>query len=89
MIADAEEGNISADTWKLFQNAYNYDGDIASARDEAAMQARNEKIQNKVRSSATEGIPPSLSSSGAGNKPAAPKTVKRKSSTSEFFDGLV
>lgn len=89
VIADAEEGNISADTWKLFQNAYNYDGDIASARDEAAMQARNEKIQNKVRSSATEGIPPSLSSSGAGNKPAAPKTVKRKSSTSEFFDGLV
>lgn len=88
VIGDAEEGNISTDTWKLFMNAYNYDSDIASARDEAAMQARNEKIQNKVRSSASEGIPPSLSSSGAGNKPAAPKKPK-KSAASDFFDGLV
>ena len=84
VIADAEEGNISSDTWKLFSNAYNYDTDIASARDEAAMQARNEKIQNKVRSSASEGIPPTLSSSGAGNKPAKPRQQKRDS----FFEGI-
>lgn len=84
VIADAEEGNISSDTWKLFQQAYNYDSDIASARDEAAMQARNEKIQNKVRSSSTEGIPPSLNSSGAGNKPAKQKQGKK----SGFFEGL-
>lgn len=88
VIADAEEGNISTDTWTLFKNAYNYDSDISSARDEAAMQARNEKIQNNVRSSATENIPPSLSSSGAGNKQAKPKQPK-KSKASEFFDGLV
>lgn len=88
VIADAEEGNISSDTWKLFQNAYNYDSDISSARDEAAMQARNEKIQNKVRTSDSEGVPPSLSSSGAGNKPATPK-AKKRSSASEFFDGLM
>lgn len=87
VIADAEEGNISTDTWKLFMNAYNYDADIASARDEAAMQARNEKIQNKVRSSASENIPPSLGSSGAGNKPATPK--KKKSSASDFFSDIV
>lgn len=86
VIGDAEEGNISTDTWKLFQQAYNYDSDISSARDEAAMQARNEKIQNKVRSSASEGIPPSLASSGNGNKPAQPKQQKKKSS---FFDGLI
>ncbi len=86
VIADAEEGNISADTWKLFQNAYNYDGDIASARDEAAIQARNEKIQNKVRTSESEGIPPSLNSSGAGNAPAKPRQKPKKSS---FFDGLI
>lgn len=89
VIADAEEGNIYAETWKLFQNAYNYDSDISSARDEAAMQARNEKIQNKVKSSESEGIPPSLSSSGAGNKPATTAKTQKKSKTSEFFDGLV
>ncbi len=88
VIEDAERGEISADTWKLFSNAYNYDSDISSAREEAAMQARNEKIQNNLRSSASEGIPPSLNSSGAGNKPAEPKT-KKKSTASEFFDGIV
>ena len=85
VIQDAEEGNISSETWNLFKNAYNYDSDISSAREEAAMQARNEKIQNKVRSSATEGIPPSLSSSGAGNEPAKKKVKKRASS---FFDDI-
>lgn len=77
-----ESGDISDDIWKMLHNANNYDSDISSARDEAAMQARNEKIQNKVRSSSTEGIPPSLSSSGAGNKPA--KEQKRES----FFDDI-
>lgn len=85
VIQDAEEGNISAETWNLFKNAYNYDSDISSAREEAAMQARNEKIQNKVRSSSTEDIPPSLSSSGAGNEPAKKKVKKRASS---FFDDI-
>ncbi|WP_147337050.1 hypothetical protein [Segatella copri] len=80
-----ESGDISDDIWKMLHNANNYDSDITSARDEAAMQARNEKIQNKVRSSANEGIPPSLSSSGAGNAPAKKKTKKRASS---FFDDI-
>lgn len=83
VIQDAEDGNISAETWKLFKNAYSYDADISSAREEAAMQARNEKIQNKVRSSKTEGgIPPSLANSGSGNEPA--KAIKRES----FFDDI-
>lgn len=77
-----ESGDISDDIWKMLHNANNYDSDISSARDEAAMQARNEKIQNKVRSSSTEGIPPSLSSSGAGNKPT--KKQKREN----FFDDI-
>ena len=79
-----ESGDISDDIWKMLHNANNYDSDISSARDEAAMQARNEKIQNKVRSSSTEGIPPSLSSSGAGNKPAKKKNEPK----SGFFEGL-
>ncbi len=78
-------GDISDDIWKMLHNANNYDSDISSARDEAAMQARNEKIQNKVRSSASEGIPPSLSSSGAGNKPAEKKKAAPKSG---FFEGI-
>ena len=79
-----ESGDISDDIWKMLHNANNYDSDITSARDEAAMQARNEKIQNKVRSSSTEGIPPSLSSSGAGNKPAKKKNEPK----SGFFEGI-
>lgn len=79
-----ESGDISDDIWKMLHNANNYDSDISSARDEAAMQARNEKIQNKVRSSANEGIPPSLSSSGAGNKPAKKKNEPK----SGFFEGI-
>lgn len=83
VIGDAENGKISSDTWKLFQKGYGYDSDIASARDESAMRARNEKIQNKVRSSASEVIPPSLSTGSAGN---APKP--RQQRKSGFFEGL-
>lgn len=79
-----ESGDIPDDVWKMLHNANNYDSDISSARDEAAMQARNEKIQNKVRSSASEGIPPSLSSSGAGNKPVR----ERKKPKDGFFNGI-
>ena len=79
-----ESGDISDDIWKMLHNANNYDSDITSAREEAAMQARNEKIQNKVRSSSTEGIPPSLSSSGAGNKPVKKKNEPK----SGFFEGI-
>lgn len=79
-----ESGDIPDGVWKMLHNANNYDSDISSARDEAAMQARNEKIQNKVRSSANEGIPPSLSTSGAVNKPVKQK----KAPKSGFFEGI-
>ena len=84
VIGDAENGKISPETWQLFQKGYGYDTDIASAREESAMQARNEKIQNKVRSSQTEGIPPSLSTGSAGNAPAKPKQQPK----SGFFEGI-
>ncbi len=86
ILGEAEDGNVTEDVWKMLHNSNNYDADISSARNEAAMQARNEKIQNKVRSSKAEGIPPSLASSGNGNKPATPKQQPKKSS---FFDGLI
>lgn len=83
VIGDAENGTISKETWQLFKKGYGYDNDIASAREESAMQARNEKIQNKVRSSESEGIPPSLSTGSAGNSP-----VKPRRQTSSFFDDI-
>lgn len=85
IMGDAENGIVSEDTWKLLHQANGYDSDIASAREEAAMQARNEKIQNKVRSSKTESLPPTLNSSGGGNAPAKEKT---SSGGFNFFDGI-
>lgn len=86
VVNDATNGLISPETWQLFQKGYGYDNDIASAREESAMQARNEKIQNKVRSSKDENIPPSLSSGSAGNAPAKHKSTKKKS---DFFEDLI
>lgn len=83
VMQEAENGNVSKETWQMLHNANNYDNDLSSARTEAAMQARNEKIQNKVRSSRDRDIPPSLSSSGAGNAPSQPKTRR-----SSFFDDI-
>lgn len=84
IMGDAENGVVSEDTWKLLHQANGYDSDIASAREEAAMQARNEKIQNKVRSSKTENLPPTLNSSGGGNAP----TKREQQPKSGFFEGL-
>lgn len=81
VVSDAEDGKVSAETWKLFKNAYSYDDDVASAREQGAMQGRNEKIQNKLKKSGNNDVPPTLSTSGQGT--AAPQ--KKKSS---FWDGL-
>lgn len=81
VVGDAEDGKVSAETWKLFKNAYAYDDDVASAREEGAMQGRNEKLQNKLKTSRKEGVPPTLSTSGGGS----PAQQKKKPS---FWDGL-
>lgn len=81
VIGDAENGIISAETWQLFKNAQSYDADVASAREEGAMQGRNEKIQNKVKRSEKTEIPPSLNTNGGAS------STKKKSSG--FWDGLV
>lgn len=81
VIGDAENGIVSTETWQLFKNAQNYDADVASAREEGAMQGRNEKIQNKVKRSEKNDIPPSLSTNGGAS------TTKKK--TSSFWDGLI
>ena len=81
MIGEAEDGKVSAETWSLFKNAQNYDADVASAREEGAMQGRNEKIQNKVKRSEKNDLPPTLNTNG-GAQPS-----KKKGSS--FWDGLV
>lgn len=81
VVGDAEKGIVSTETWQLFKNAQNYDADVASAREEGAMQGRNEKIQNRVKRSEKTEIPPSLNTNG-GVSP-----TKKKSSG--FWDDLV
>lgn len=82
VVGDAEDGKVSAETWKLFKNAYSYDDDVATARSEGAMQGRNEKIQNKLRTSEKPEVPPSLSTSGGGSP------MQKKPKRSSFFEGL-
>ena len=82
VVGDAEDGTVSTETWKLFKNAQNYDADVASAREEGAMQGRNEKIQNKVRKAEKSELPPSLGTNGGGQ-------AQTKKKGSSFWDGLV
>lgn len=73
----AFSGEVSKDTWLAIMHAMNYDDDMKNAREEAAIQARNEKHANKVKSFDEQQVPPSFSQ-GAGQK-VAPKTEKKES----------
>lgn len=73
----AFKGEVSKDTWTGLMHAMNYDSDISNAREEAAMQARNEKHANKVKTFDEQQVPPSFSQ-GRGQA-AAPRQQKRES----------
>ncbi len=77
VFAPAFAGEVSKDTWTAMVHAMNYDNDINNAREEAAMQARNEKFQNKVKSFDEQRVPPSFSQ-GSGQR-VAPKGDKKES----------
>ena len=62
----AFSGKVSKDIWTAVLHAMNYDQDIANAREEAGIQARNEKHKNKVKSF-EDNVPPSFSQ-GRGQK---------------------
>ena len=79
----AFSGKVSKDVWTAVMHAMNYDRDIANAREEAAIQARNEKFTNKVKNFDKGSVPPSFSQ-GRGQA-AAPKT-KSKSMSMDFDD---
>ena len=80
----AFSGQVSKDVWTAIMHAMNYDQDIANAREEAAIQARNEKFKNKVKTFGNDNVPPSFSQ-GRGQA-AAPKP--KKGSMSMDFDDM-
>ena len=57
----AWRGEVSKDVWTAIMHAMNYDQDMANAREEAAMQARNEKHTNKLKTFDEKQVPPSFS----------------------------
>lgn len=84
VFAKAFKGEVDKDTWVAIMHAMNYDQDMKNAREEAAMQARNEKFANKLKNFDTGKVPPSFSQS-AGQR-ATPK--KKSSNTSMSLDEM-
>jgi len=72
----AWNGQVTKDTWTAIMHAMNYDQDIANAREEAAMQARNEKHTNKLKTFDEKQVPPTFSQ---GQAKAATQKPKPKS----------
>lgn len=73
----AFSGKVSKDIWTAVMHAMNYDHDIANAREEASIQARNEKHANKVKTFDEQKVPPSFSQSG--RQSVTEKQQKRES----------
>ena len=73
----AFKGEVSKDTWVGLMHAMNYDSDIANAREEGAIRARNEKHANKLKTFDEQQVPPSFSQGQA--KSTTPKGQQRES----------
>ena len=77
----AWRGEVSKDVWTAIMHAMNYEKDMTNAREEAAMQARNEKHTNKLKTFDEKLVPPSFSQ---GQAKAATQKPKRKSGSMDF-----
>lgn len=77
----AWSGEVSKDVWTAILHAMNYDQDMKNAREEAAMQARNEKHTNKLKTFDEQQVPPSFSQ---GRGQSAAKKQKKKSASMDF-----
>lgn len=77
IIAPAFQGKVEKDTWVAMMHAMNYDTDMQNAREEAAMQARNEKHANRVKTFDDGQTPPPSFSQGS-SRPA-PRQQKKES----------
>lgn len=84
VVAPVLRGEVSEETWQMVKKARNYDADVASAGEKGAMQARNEKIRNKVKPRGEEEIPPALSQGGSSNAKPQQKTKKNS-----FFEDII
>ena len=62
----ASNGIVTKGMWESLINGRNYDADIKSATDKARASALNEKVQNGIKSFSDTGLPPNLSTGGAG-----------------------
>lgn len=81
-IADpAFNGEVSEEVWEMIYKGLHYDEDVKTAREEGGMRARNEKMQNPVKTFDKKNVPPSLSQGGNGRAKEPEKRVS-------FFDGL-
>ncbi|MBQ7685213.1 MAG: hypothetical protein IJT48_12070 [Bacteroidaceae bacterium] len=78
VFAPAFKGEVAKDTWVALMHAMNYDQDMANAREEAALQARNEKHANKVKTFDEQSVPPTFGQ-GAGGRVAPQRTEKKES----------
>lgn len=81
VFAPAFQGAVSKDTWTAMMHAMNYDADMQNAREEAAMQARNEKHANKLKTFDESQVPPSFSQ-GSGR--VAQQRREKKESLRDF-----
>lgn len=68
-------GEVSKDTWVALMHAMNYDTDMQNAREEAAMQARNEKHANRLKTFDDGQTPPPSFSQGS-SRPAQKREKK-------------
>lgn len=84
VIVPGMNGEVKKETWQSMLHAMNYDTDIANAREEAAIQERNAKHKNKVKSFEEAKMPPSFSQ-GQGQR-ATPKPKKSGSMSMDFED---
>lgn len=82
VFAPAFQGKVSKDTWVAQMHAMNYDTDMQNAREEAAMQARNEKHNNKVKTFDEQQVPPTFGQGPGGR--VAPQKQNKKESLVDF-----
>ena len=75
----AFNGEVSKETWVGLLHAMNYDQDIKNAREESAMQARNEKHANKVKDFEGAKVPPSF------NQGQGQRSVPKPKNTDSFM----
>lgn len=85
VFAPAFAGEVSEDTWLGILHAMNYDTDVNNAREEGALQARNEKHTNKLKTFDEQEVPPSFSQGPGGTTQKKEKPVGLRSLVKKYM----